>query len=363
LSIGVIQIVNSANREKGGAENLVQNLHRQLEGRGLSSWLVSIEACGHPSGDNRIMSLGYTSPYDFRALFRLAITARRWIASADIVHAHLFPTSLYIAVLNSVGIVRAPCVFTEHSTSNRRRGVWWLRPVDRWIYSRFARVVAISDGVRDALVAEHPELESKVTVVKNGIELRPEIPERLAGKERVRLVSAGRLKDVKNYSKALKSVAILSSDNIGYSILGDGPMRASLEAFAVELGVEGYVEFAGHVGDVKTRLEAADIFLMPSKWEGFGLAAVEAMNAGLPLVVSDVPGLREVVGQDGDCAFLVDPEKPEEIAAALRRLIEDPDLRARMGRRAFERSLEFSEEAMVDAYVDVYRTVMGASNA
>ena len=363
MSIDVVQVVNSANLEKGGAENLVQNLHRQFKRLGLSSWLVSLEACDQPPGDSQLISLGYPSPYDLRALFRLAAAARSWVASADIVHAHLFPTSLYIAVLNSVGIVRVPCVFTEHSTSNRRRGVWWLRLVDRWIYSRFARIVAISDGVRDALVAEHPGLESKVTVVKNGIELRPEIPERLAENGRVRLVSAGRLKEVKNYSNALNSVAMLSPDNIAYSILGDGPMRASLEAFAVELGLEEHVEFAGHVSDVKTRLEEADIFLMPSKWEGFGLAAVEAMNAGLPLVVSDVPGLREVVGKDGDCAFLVDPENPEEIAAALRRLIENPDLRARMGRRAFERSLEFSEEAMVDAYIDVYQAVLDARNA
>ena len=358
----VVQVVNSACRRRGGAENLVVDLHSALARRQISSRLLSLEAYHARSGDGPIVSLGYATPYDPRALFQLATTIRKQCATANILHAHLFPTSLYIAFLSSVGIVRQPCIFTEHSTNNRRRNSWWLRLLDRWIYGRFARIVAISDGVRDALLNAHPQLKDKISIVRNGIALNSEMPGRSAGRDTVRLVSAGRLKDVKNYPAALKAVSSLTARDIEYSILGDGPMRPELETLIEKLELAERVKLAGHVGDVRARLEAADIFLMPSKWEGFGLAAVEAMNAGLPLVVSDVPGLREVVGEDGECAFLVDPEQPGEIAAALRRLIENPELRSAMGRRAFERSLGFGQDAMVDGYIDVYRSVAGAQH-
>jgi glycosyltransferase involved in cell wall biosynthesis len=324
--------------------------------------MISLGMCEPTGDDGAILSFGYGSPYDPRAIFRLAASAKRNFASADIVHAHLFPTSLYVALLNFAGVLPQQCIFTEHSTNNRRRDFWWARLLDRWIYSRFTRVVAISDGVRDALLDAHPQLKGKVSIVRNGIKLHSEMPERDIGNGRVRLVSAGRLKNVKNYPVALKAVSSLTEHDIEYSILGGGPMRPELEAMIEELGLGENVKLAGHVGDVRAHLEAADIFLMPSKWEGFGLAAVEAMNAGLPLVVSDVPGLREVVGEDGECAFLVDPEQPGQIAGALYRLIENPKLRAAMGRRAFERSLEFGQDAMVDGYIDVYRSVVGTQH-
>ena len=81
------------------------------------------------------------------------------------------------------------------------------------------------------------------------------------------------------------------------------------------LGLEGKVRFLGHVDDVRGLLKKADIFLIPSRWEGFGLAAVEAMNAGLPVIASDVAGLREIVGRTPPSGLLVNPEKPGEIAA------------------------------------------------
>ena len=115
------------------------------------------------------------------------------------------------------------------------------------------------------------------------------------------------------------------------------------------------MSFEGHRADVRPYLAAADVLLLPSLWEGFGLAAVEALNAGLPVVASDVPGLREVVGPTGDCGILVNPESASSIADALARLLNSPEARIDMGRRGFERARQFDKAEMTKAYVSLYR--------
>ena len=91
--------------------------------------------------------------------------------------------------------------------------------------------------------------------------------------------------------------------------------------------------------------------------EGFGLAAVEGMNAGLPVVASDIAGLREVVGTDGTCALLVSPEEPREIAKALATLIADAKKRQSMGMAAFQRAALFDKRLMSDKYITAYHSV------
>jgi glycosyltransferase involved in cell wall biosynthesis len=121
-----------------------------------------------------------------------------------------------------------------------------------------------------------------------------------------------------------------------------------------ELGIESKVHFLGHVDSIPDLLAGADIFLMPSNWEGFGLSAVEAMNASLPLVVSNVPGLREIVNGGPACALLVDPESPEAIAAGLRQLLVSPALRGQFGKNAFKQAQNFSINSMVESYINLY---------
>lgn len=98
--------------------------------------------------------------------------------------------------------------------------------------------------------------------------------------------------------------------------------------------------------------------MIPSSWEGFGLAAVEAMNAALPLVVSDVPGLREVVGTDQACALLINPDDPQTIANALNRLAVSSELRREMGAVGFTRAANFSMQKMTDIYLLCYRSLL-----
>jgi glycosyltransferase involved in cell wall biosynthesis len=117
---------------------------------------------------------------------------------------------------------------------------------------------------------------------------------------------------------------------------------------------EKIVEVLGHRLDIPQLLQQADIFLLTSLWEGFGLVVVEAMAAGLPVVVSNVPGVRELVGKDSDVGFLVHPKNESEICNQLSKLTASPELRLRMGNNAQYQASQFDIQKTVDDYLQLY---------
>lgn len=353
----VFQIINSIDMKRGGAERMARSLHGQLRSEGLEAHLVSLEGFGDGGVPEGAVSLGAGSPYDPRAFWRLAAYARRHIRPSDVVHAHLFPASLYLSLLVRSGMVGAPALFTEHSTSNNRRSSLFGRAIDRQVYGAFKQIIAISQGVRSELGKARPWVK-EVTVIPNGCRLFFDTPiAHEPGEKPLTVLSVGRLSPAKNFEAALEALAQLAPCSLRYVIAGDGPELDALRRTAARLGISGSVEFAGYVPDIRALLQEADIFLLPSLWEGFGLAAVEGMNAALPVIASDVPGLREVVGPDGQAALLIDPAQPASIAAAIRRLAASPDLRRQLGQNGFERSQAFRIEDFVSAHLNLYAKV------
>jgi glycosyltransferase involved in cell wall biosynthesis len=138
------------------------------------------------------------------------------------------------------------------------------------------------------------------------------------------------------------------------TICGEGPEGPELAALADRLGVADAVYFPGVVEDVAPRLALAEVFVLPSRYEGMPFALLEAMAAGLPVVASAVPGNTNVV-RDGLDGLLVPPEDPAALAAAITRLLREPDLAARLGPAARGRAAtEFGVKAMVDRTLEVY---------
>jgi len=141
-------------------------------------------------------------------------------------------------------------------------------------------------------------------------------------------------------------------------LVGDGPERAAAFALAHQLGVAGDVELAGEHGELPALLAGAAAFLLPSETESFGLAALEALAAGIPVVASRVGGLPEVV-RDGEDGFLHAVGDVEAMAASAARLVDDAALRARLGAAARARAVaHFRPGPAVDRYEAVYRRVL-----
>jgi N-acetyl-alpha-D-glucosaminyl L-malate synthase BshA len=165
------------------------------------------------------------------------------------------------------------------------------------------------------------------------------------------------IKRVDDVVKVFAAVRTLRPTRL--ALIGDGPERPRIQSLVRELGLAQDVCFHGEVADLVALYQASDVFLMPSASESFGLAALEAMACGLPVVAADVGGLPEVV-VDGETGFLVPVGDVAVMADRVRRLLDDDALHARMSAAASGRARShFRVEPAIDRYEAAYRRLVG----
>jgi glycosyltransferase involved in cell wall biosynthesis len=350
-------IINDYNLALGGAQRLAIDLHKGSLDAGLSSKLFGLS--NNPNYKIKgASSLEYKSPYKLIIPYKLWLYFKNEVRSGDIVHVHLFPTIFYVSILKIFRIIpKSILILTEHSTSNNRRGKWLGKIIDLITYTSYSNIIAVSEGTAKSLIVSYPFLSKKIQIINNGAHLffKNAITRTPGGK--VIILSVGRLHPSKNYETTIKALVPIRDLNFEYLIAGIGDLEEDLKAQVEHLGLQDKVKFVGYVSDIPSLLKQADIFLIPSKWEGFGLAAVEAMNASLPCIVSDVPGLGDLIIKDGEDAFLVAPSNEQRITERLRKLIENKELRHKMGEKAFTRSLNFGIDTMIEDYINLYEAL------
>jgi glycosyltransferase involved in cell wall biosynthesis len=172
----------------------------------------------------------------------------------------------------------------------------------------------------------------------------------------IRVGTAARLAKVKGIEYLIEAVSHLK--DVHLEIAGDGPQREELERAVTVFGVSDEVTFTGWIDDVAEEMSTWDIYAQPSIAEGFGIAALEAMALGIPVVASDVGGLREII-VDGETGFLVSPKSPGRLAARIRELAADSELRARLGQAGRERAAKyFSRERECAAIQSAYEKLL-----
>jgi sugar transferase (PEP-CTERM/EpsH1 system associated) len=174
------------------------------------------------------------------------------------------------------------------------------------------------------------------------------------------LGTVGRLDPVKNQSALLETLARLQSQFPGLSltIVGDGPLRASLEAQAASLGISNHVTFTGARSDTPDLMRSFDVFVLPSVNEGISNTILEAMATGLPVVAGRVGGNPELIA-DGVTGRLYDPADPQGLEHALLPYLTDPALRRSHGAAGRARVVQnFSLDAMVARYLAMYDELM-----
>jgi glycosyltransferase involved in cell wall biosynthesis len=355
----VLHVINSL--ILAGAEMLVHDLAPRLRARGLEvevavlRWLDSPLEAGLPPAGVPVHLLAEAGFYSLRQLRALA----RRASGFDLVHAHLFPAHMWTAMAGRLARQRPLLVMTEHGTWNRRRA-WWFHAMDAWLYSQFDAVVSNSEATETALVNWVKGVRSKSCVIYNGIplerfqEAQPSPPAELPGeRQALRVISAARMEPQKDHATLLRAFARIPP---GAELLlaGDGPRRLALESMARELGIAARVHFLGRRADVPQLLKACDVYVQCAHSEGFGIAALEAMAAGLPVIATDIPGLAQVVGPAG----LLSPEgDADALARHLSTLLGSAELRQRMAARSRQRAQDFSIEACADAHVKLYQSL------
>lgn len=352
----IVQVINDVRAAGGGAQILAVQLHRELLRAGDEAQLITLEG-PVPPGLAHADSLSAPNAHRPLAAARVARALRRLrLREADVVHAHLFPTQAYVAATVDPGCGRPALVTTEHSSWNRRHATIGGRLFDVGMYRRYDRIVAVSAAARHSLSARLGK-HAPIATVPNGIEVDSFAgvgdPPSRRGRRPPIILMVGRLVEAKDHATALRAFALVRHPATIW-IAGVGPLEAQLRRLAHELGVEGRVRFLGFTDDVPALLAQSEVVLMTSRWEGFGLAVAEAMAAGRPVVASDVPGLREVLGGDGASGILVPPGDARAVAGALDRLLNDTTLRRRLGASGRRRATAFSIERTVAGYRAVY---------
>lgn len=252
-----------------------------------------------------------------------------------------------------------PVVFTAHGWAFQpeappvRRGVALAaeRVAGRWA----DRIICVSEHDRRLALAARVAPPERIVTVRNGI---PDDPARAEpGRPgRVSAVMVARFAPPKDHTTLLAAVSRI--EDLDMVLVGDGPQRAAVEREVAQRGLTGRVQVLGSLPDVAPVLAQAHVFVLCSRWEGLPLTILEAMRAGLPVVASDVGGIREAV-VEGQTGFLVPTGNVEALERRLRTLVANPELRQKLGtagRRRYEEA--FRLERMVAETLAVYRGVL-----
>jgi glycosyltransferase involved in cell wall biosynthesis len=284
-------------------------------------------------------------------------------------HAHMSSAvackwGLAAALLARVPAVLGTVQVGAYEPPNRS-AYWQLRA----LAARVDRYLAVSREIAGELTEGLGWPPAKVEVAYNAVDVEraavpapPGLRAQLGGSEtRPLVLTPARLNAQKGHEVLLE--AIVEVPEALFVLAGDGPERGALEARAAELGIAERVRFLGRREDVPQLLAACDVFALPSLYEGSSLAVLEAMAAGTAIVSSAIGGTEELL-EDGRSGLLVPPGDAPALAAALRRVLDDPALREGMAARARERvDAGLRREQNAERVAAVYRELLGEGGA
>lgn len=348
----------------GGASQLVADIAGQLSKR--PDYSVGILTF-RPSHDSAIYRLIREIPsiklFDLSGRSwlnpALWLSVRKIIKEYDLVHANLFPGG-YLAAVSSA-FTGKPVVYTEHSTHNRRRNKRWLRPLEQWVYSRFRSIIAISPSTSQELCAwlRRRKLRDKTTVIYNGVNLRrfhwndnPSDCETLYGRTGKPILMVSRFTESKDHASLIKAIPYLHDKDAYVAFAGDGATMEAMKELSRSCKVTDRVLFLGARSDIPALMQSAVVGVQASNWEGFGLTAIEMMASGLPVVASDVPGLRDVVDGAG---MLFEKGNEKALAKCLNLIIGHCDIHEDLRKKGEERALQYDIETTIAAHDALYK--------
>ncbi len=225
--------------------------------------------------------------------------------------------------------------------------------------SHAAAVIAVSHAVADSLIPYGVDC-AKITVIPNGLDLTPFDASAQEPPAPPQVVAVGRLAPEKGFDVLVEAAPLVLArrSDTRFVLAGDGPERDRLAEWVAALGMASEFSLIGYSADVPGLLASSTIVTVPSRREGQGLVALEAMAARRPVIASRVGGLVETV-EEGKTGLLVRPEDPVELAEGLIRMLEDRAAGLRMGdagRARVER--DYTVDRMVDSTVSLYEKVV-----
>lgn len=354
----VLHIINSLHT--GGAEKLlVDSLPLYIQ-HGLEVDLLLLNDERTPfynklesTFKGKILCTNTSSYYHLSNIIQIA----KYLNDYDIIHVHLFPSLYWVACAKLLSRTTAPLIFTEHSTNNKRINNFFFRQIDKIIYKQYWQISAITPEVKFSLTNNLGISNEKVTVIYNGIDISRIQSAQSYSKSvffvfinSILLIQVSSFQVQKDQKTLIEAMKFLPTNYV-LLFVGDGILRKECEDQTALLGLSDRVKFLGVRMDVPELLKTADIVIQSSNWEGFGLAAVEGMAAGKPVIASNVEGLKDIVNGNG---LIFKKGNAENLASQILSL-EDKDLYNEIALKCNNKSREFGIDKMVDSFVDLYK--------
>jgi len=310
--------------------------------------------------------LNQRKAYDLGAVPRLVRLLRH--RRVDLLHLHL----PYAASLGRVASKLAPVkgvVYTEHNVWERYNRFTYM--ANRWTYGWNDAVIAVSDDVERSIRANYKvNGKPQLSTILNGIDL-DQLVEAARGHEGVRpefgipqdhhlVVHVANFTPKKRHTDLLAAaqIALQQDPAITFLLVGQGPLEAEIKAQAQDLGIAHQVVFTGFRVDAPRLMAAADLFVLPSQYEGLPISLLEAMALGRPVVASSVGGVPEVI-TDGVEGLLVQPLNPRQLAEKMLTVLHTPELQARFSQNGPRRVQEqFGVQRMIAATEALYSQLL-----
>jgi glycosyltransferase involved in cell wall biosynthesis len=340
----------------GGLERVVIGLANRLAARGVDTRVVGL---GIAPRNPLITELeAPVEGFSLSGPVLSRLRALRQLTAGRVVHLHLGDGE--IQPLERAALFDRRTIVTYHSVYTHRR-TRARNALDRAVTSRANAIVSVSEAVRMFCVHEVGLDPTRIRVIPNGV-VGPAVvgePAPAAERGRLSLVAVAGLYPHKNHATLINGLADARLQGIDATlrVIGDGPELAALYRRSVERGVRADIEWYGAIWRrdiVEPLVASADAFVSASRFEGMPISILEAMAAGLPLILSDIPPHREVAG---DAARYFDAERPDELARRLGELADSVELRRSLAVRSRQRGLAADLEAAVESHLELYRAV------
>lgn len=341
-----------------GAETMCENLTYELIELGHEVSVISMYDY-HSAITERLENAGVKIEYlnkkpgfDFSMIFAIRKVLRR--EKAQVIHTHRYCAQYAVPAAILAGVKRR--IHTVHNIASKEN-IKSARKLNKIFFKFFRTIpVALSELIRDSIIEEYRIKKNRIPVILNGVNLskcEPKVDYSVNGN--FKILHIGRFSEQKNHIGLLAAFKVFHEKHFDSELIliGDGEKRAEIEDFVKDNGLENAVKFLGLQTNVYGYLHNADVFTLPSNYEGLPMTLIEAMGTGLPIVATKVGGVPDML-TDGESALLV-LNSLDEISNAFEEYYLDENKRKCHGENARMRADAFSSRIMGEKYAKLYK--------
>ncbi len=360
----ILHVIN--NLATGGAEKLLFESIPKYADKEINMDVLVLNGIEYPfysdlkkAYPSQLFSLGKSNVYNPFLVFKLI----KYLKKYDIVHVHLFPALYWVALAKWVSFSDVKIIFTEHSTSNRRMNNWFFKKVDRFIYSKYSKIICITETVKNQIKKQLQFPDERFVLIQNGIDLKKINQSKSYTKSELNLglteevkllIQVASFQFPKDQATVIKAIQNLP-ENVHLLFAGKGVLLEKCRELVTQLNLNSRVHFLGLRFDIPNLLKTADIVILSSQYEGLSLSCIEGLASGKPFVASDVPGLREIV----DNKKLLFPFQNDiALGQIILEFLDDKNKYDAAVNHCLQRAKQYDMTKMIENHIQLYQSLL-----